>query len=76
MFECDLDNVIARGRYMEAEKRHRDAMEYASLDLSQPEITALLNMIDHHIDCACLDAAPDLEMAALTRARKKLEQER
>jgi hypothetical protein len=49
----------------------RDAVRYVFDDV---EITALLNMIDHHIDCACLDAAPDLEMAALTRARKKIEQ--
>jgi hypothetical protein len=39
-----------------------------------PEIAALLNMIDHHLAGASPDAAPSPEMAALTRARKKLEQ--
>lgn len=39
----------------------------------EPEITALLNMIDHHLSGASPDAAPSPEMAALTRARAKLE---
>jgi hypothetical protein len=42
--------------------------------LHVPEITALLNMIDHHLHRYNIDVAPSPEMAALTRAWKKLEQ--
>jgi hypothetical protein len=42
--------------------------------LSDAETAALLNMIDHHLSGSSPDAAPSPEMAALTRARKKLEQ--
>jgi hypothetical protein len=42
--------------------------------LSWEELVALANMIDHHLAGASPDAALSPEMAALTRARKKLEQ--
>ena len=49
----------------------RDAVRYVFDDV---EIAALANMIDHHLSGHNIDAAPSLEMAALIRARKKIEQ--